>query len=118
MHFRFKQSQPSWSFFDNYQELAKARINAPIHAACSFLKIIISSAAETEIDSAFNNAQEVTPIRYAFDFLGHPQPRTPMQVDDTTTVGFPNNTIKQTKTIGMRFYWLRDRESQDQFNIY
>ena len=91
-----------------------------MHAVCTILKNIMASAAETEIAAAFINSQEVMPIRYAVEFLGHKQPRTPMQVDNTTAVGFTNNTIKQkkSKAIEMRFYWLRDRESQDQFSIY
>ena len=69
----------------------------------------MASAAETEIASSFINAQEAMPSRYAVEFLGHKKPRTPMQVDNTTVVGFNNDTIKQktSKDIDMRFYWLR-----------
>ena len=43
-----------------------------------------------------------------------------MQVDNTTAVGLINKEIKQkrTKLIDMRFYWLQDREAQNQFKIY
>ena len=52
--------------------------------------------------------------------LGHPQPATPIQVDNSTTDGFANNTIKKKRstTIDMRFYWIHDRTSQGQFLIY
>ena len=52
--------------------------------------------------------------------LGHPQPATPIQVDNTTAVGFANNRIKQkaTKALDMRFHWIRDRVKQNQFVIY
>ena len=96
MHIRFKQSQPSWRlfiFFDNQQEPAKVHVNAPIHTVCTILKYIIASATETEIASAFINAQEAISIRYAVEFLGHKQPRTPMQVENTTAIGFTNDTI-------------------------
>ena len=65
----------------------------------------MASDSETQIASAFMNAQEDTPIRYAVDFLGHSQPRTTMQVDNTNDIGFANNTIKQTRSkyIDMRF---------------
>ena len=45
------------------------------------------------------------PIPYEFEFLGHNQPRTPMQIDNTNAIGFTNNTIKQkrSKSIDMRF---------------
>ena len=43
-----------------------------------------------------------------------------MQVDNTTAVGFANNTIKQkrSKEIDMRFYWIRDCTRQGEFKIY
>ena len=52
--------------------------------------------------------------------MGHPQPRTPIQTDNTTAEGVINNKIqpKQTKAIDMRFHWLRDGEAQGQFRIY
>jgi hypothetical protein len=52
--------------------------------------------------------------------MGHPQPKTPIQTDNTTTEGVINNKIqpKRTKAMDMRFHLLRDRESQDQFRIY
>jgi hypothetical protein len=52
--------------------------------------------------------------------MGHPQPSTPIQVDNTTAVGFANSTIKQkrSKAIDMRFYWIQDRTRQGQFLVY
>ena len=52
--------------------------------------------------------------------MGHPQPKTPIQTDNTTAEGVINNKIqpKRTKAMDMQFHWLRDRESQDQFKIY
>ena len=43
-----------------------------------------------------------------------------MQVDNTTAVGFANNTIKQKRSnaIDMRSYWIIDRTCQGQSNIY
>ena len=79
----------------------------------------MSLAAEAEIGATFLNAKDVLPIRTTLEELGHPQPPTPMQVDNTTSVGFSNNTIKQkrSKAIDMRFYWIRDRTLQGHFKI-
>ena len=43
-----------------------------------------------------------------------------MQVNNTTSVGFANDTIKQkrSKAIDMRFYWIRDSTRQGHLNIY
>ena len=80
----------------------------------------MASAAEAEICASFLAAQESIPIITCLEELGHPQPPTPIQVYNTTAVGFVNRTIKQkrSKAIDMRFYWLQDRCEQGQFHIY
>ena len=80
----------------------------------------MGSAAEAEIGAAYINSQEAVPIHTLLLELGHPQPATPIQVDNSTANGFANDTIKQkrSKAIDMRFYWIRDRTSQGQFLIY
>ena len=52
--------------------------------------------------------------------LGHKQPPTPMQTDNSCAEGVINNKIqpKRTKAMDMRFHWLRDRQCQEQFRIY
>ena len=78
------------------------------------------SAAEADIGATFLNAKEALLIRTTLEELGDPQPPTPMQVDNTTSVGFANNTTKQkrSKAIDMHFYWIRDCTRQGQFKIY
>jgi hypothetical protein len=51
--------------------------------------------------------------------MGHPQPATPMQTDNTTAHGILRGTCKQqrSKAIDMIFYWVRDRAHQGQFDI-
>ena len=73
----------------------------------------MSSAAEVKIASAYINCQDAIPIRNTIIELNHPQPSTPIQVDNTTAVGFINKEIKQkrTKSIDIRFYWLQEREA-------
>ena len=52
--------------------------------------------------------------------MGHPQPATKIKTDNSTADGFVNDTIKQnrSKAIDMRFYWLKCRQQQQQFDIY
>ena len=52
--------------------------------------------------------------------MGHPQPPTPMQAENTFSVGFANGTVKQkiSKAIDIRFYWIQDWSKQGQFIIY
>ena len=80
----------------------------------------MSSAAEVELGGLFINAKTAVPMRKTLEELGHPQPPTPIQTDNSTACGVVNNEVqpKATKAMDMRFYWLKDRESQKQFKIY
>jgi hypothetical protein len=80
----------------------------------------MSSAAEAEIGALYLNAREAVYLRQILVEMGHPQPPTPIQTDNTTAEGLVNNKIqpKQTKAMDMRFHWLRDREQREQFRFY
>ena len=94
--------------------------NGAILTVATIIKAVMSSAAEAELGALFINAKEAVYLRRILEEMGHPQPRTPIQTDNTTTEGVINNKIqpKRTKAMDMRFHWLRDREAQGQFNIY
>ena len=67
---------------------------------------VMGSAAEAKIGATYINVQESFPIRTLFCKLGHPQPATPIQKDNSTGDVFANDTNKQkpSKSIDMRFY--------------
>ena len=52
--------------------------------------------------------------------MGHKQPLTPVQTDNSTAKAVTNSKIqpKQTKAMDMWFHWLRDRETLKQFCFY
>ena len=70
---------------------------------------------ETEVAATFYNAREGLPFRVALEEMGHPQPPTPIAVDNECAIGFLLDTMKQrhSKAIDMRFYWVKDRIKQD-----
>eukprot|EP00804_Cyclotella_cryptica_P015472 CCRYP_003526-RA/>CCRYP_003526-RA protein AED:0.38 eAED:0.38 QI:0/-1/0/1/-1/0/1/0/80 len=80
----------------------------------------MSSAAEAELGALYINAREAIPIRHLLTELGHAQPPTPIQIDNSTALGVITNTIqpKRTKARDMRFHWLRCRTNQKQFRTY
>ena len=80
----------------------------------------MSSAAEAELGALFINAKEAVYIRQILTEMGHPQPPTPIQTDNSTAEGIVNLKVqpKCTKSMDMRFHWLRDREAQQQFRFY
>jgi hypothetical protein len=94
--------------------------NGAILIISTVLKHIISSAAEAEIGAVFLNAKEGTFLCTTLEELGHPQPPTPLETDNTTATGYSNGTIKQkrTRAMDMRFYWVKDRVKQGQFHVY
>jgi hypothetical protein len=99
---------------------ATIHINGAILFISTFLKHVMSSAAETEIIAVFLNAKEGTVLLTMLKELVYPQPPTPLQTDNTTDTGYSNGTIKQKRTrpMDMRFYWVKDRVKQGQFHVY
>jgi hypothetical protein len=80
----------------------------------------MSFAAEAELGALYINAREAVPQRQTLAEMGHKQPPTPMQTDNSTTLGVVNNNIQPqcTKAMDMRFHWLRCHEAQHQFHFF
>ncbi len=85
--------------------------NGAIMTNATIIKAVMSSAAEAELGALFLNAKEAVYLRQRLTKMGHPQPRTPIQTNNTTAEGVINNKIqsKQTKAIDMRFHWLHNQ---------
>ena len=94
--------------------------NGAVHTVAKIIKAVMSSAAEAELGAMYINAREAVYFRQALDIMGHPQPPTPMQIDNSTADGVVNNKVqpKRTKAMDMRFHWLRCREAQKQFRFF
>ena len=73
------------------------RLNGPIYTVSKIMSHVIASADEAEIGATFINGQESITIRSTLEELGHPQPPTPIFVDNSTADGFANETIKQKR---------------------
>jgi len=94
--------------------------NGAVLTISQIIKVVMSSAAEAELGALYINSREAVPIRHLLEEMGHKQPPTPAQVDNTTALGVVKNTIqpKRTKPMDMRFHWLRCRQNQKQFRTY
>jgi len=94
--------------------------NGAIHNVAEIIKAVMSSAAEAETGALYINARKAVEERNILEELGHKQPPTPIQIDNSTAEGIVNNRVqpKRTKAMDMRFHWLRDRENQKQFRFY
>ena len=95
-------------------------LNGAFYVLCTILKLVASSAAEAELGALFLNAKQAKIIVITLEELGHPQPPTPMHVDNSTTVGIVNSTIKRQKSrsMEMRYMWLLDQEAQSLFTFH
>ena len=96
------------------------RFNGAILIIAQIIKLVMASAAEAELAALFITAREMVPLRQTLIEMGWPQPKSPIQTDNSTAVGFTNDTIvgRRVKMMDMRINWLRCRESQDQFRYY
>jgi hypothetical protein len=74
-------------------------------------------AAKSELAALFITAQEMISHRQTLIAMGWPQPKSPIQTDNSTAAGVTNKTIvpRRSKMIDMQFWWLHCRASKDQF---
>jgi hypothetical protein len=93
------------------------KLNGAIHITCTILKLVAASTTEAELGALFLNAQEAKVLQLILLELGHPQPPTPIHIDNTTTIGIVNNTIKHQcfRAMEMRYFWLLDGKTQKYF---
>ena len=66
------------------------------------------------------NAHEAVPARKILNEMGHHQPRTPTQTDNTAAHFVLTNNVqpKRTKAMDMNFYWLQCGHMQGQLQYY
>ena len=52
--------------------------------------------------------------------MGHKQPPTPIQTGNITALKFVTKTLnpKATKSTDIKYWWLRDKSDQEQFQYY
>ena len=57
------------------------------------IKAVMSSVAEAEIGILYIDCREAVPTLHTLEFMGHKQPLTPMQMDNTMALGVVNNKV-------------------------
>ena len=94
-------------------------INGPIFCTSKIISCVVTSAAEAELGATFQNAQKGAQFRNPLTELGYPQRATPILVDNMVAEGLATDTInaKRSKSMDVRFSWLRDRIQNSQFFI-
>ena len=94
--------------------------NGAVLTIAQIIKAVLSSASKAEIGALYINCRESILARHALIAMGHPQPPTPMQTDNTTVLGVIHNTINPSriKSMDVRFHWFCDCIQQLQFCHY
>ena len=75
------------------EDMADPPNNGAILNTAKIIKAVMSSAAKAELGAMFINARETVPARITLEELGHKQPRTPIQIDNSTAVGVIRNKL-------------------------
>jgi hypothetical protein len=107
-------------FFLGNKTREQDTLNGSILNIDAVIKNVVTSAVESEVGACFHNAQSGAPLRVTLTQVGRDQPPTPLRTDNSTAFGIVNETIKQkrSKSMDMRYHWLRDRVRQKQFDVY
>ena len=88
---------------------AMPRWNGPVLTLAESIKFVMSSAFEAELGAMFITAGEMVAMRQILQEMKWPQPKYPLQTDNSVAAGVVNNTIvpRKIKTIYRRLHWLR-----------
>jgi hypothetical protein len=83
--------------------------NGAVLTIAQIIKAVMSSAAEAKIGALYINFWEAVPACHILEFLGHPQPPTPIQTNNTMALRVVNNNVmKKLKAMDMKYHWLWD----------
>lgn len=100
--------------------LADTSINGSIECISTIIPTVVGSAAEAEYAALYINGGTAAGHRTTLTDMGHAQPPTIIQCDNSCATGIANGAAKQrkSKAIDMRYHWIRDRVRQAQFAIH
>ena len=82
------------------------RPNGYIYILCKRTRNFLASATESEHATLFHNGQEAAVIRTILLEMKHPQPPTPIKMDNSTTSDIANKIVipQKTRSIDMKYY--------------
>ena len=80
--------------------------NGPILTISQIIRNVMSSTAEAELAGLLICAKEMVPLWQALNKMGWPQPKSPIQCDNSTDVGVAIQTIipRKTKSVDMQLH--------------
>jgi hypothetical protein len=93
--------------------------NGAVLNIAHIIKHVMSSATEAELGALYIMAREAVYIRIILEEMGHKQPPTSLQTNNSMADGVVNGKIqpKWTKAMDMRFYWTKHHPAKHCKNI-
>ena len=85
--------------------------NGPVHVQCIIMRNVMVSETEAEIGGLFDFVQKATSTRTALAEMGHLQPHTPVETDNTLANIIVNGMAKQKKSSDRYEILLGQREN-------
>jgi hypothetical protein len=94
-------------------------LNGAFFMLCSILRFVVASTAEAELSALFFYCKQATIFQLTLKEMGHPQPPTPINWDNSTAVSIANNTVKcqHSSSMEIQFIWVADAVAQKKFDI-
>ena len=96
--------------------------NGPVHVMVKTIKGVPASYSEAETGGIFLGTQEAFPVITTLIEMVHPQPPngTPLETDNSTAHDILTAQVrmKRSKDFDMRYHWIKDGISQNQFFLY
>jgi len=94
-------------------------LSRPIACTSKMISCVVASATEADLAAGFQLAQITVRLRNKSHDFGYLQQPTLLLIDNTVAIGLANDSInkKRSKSMDMRFFWLRDRVQQKQFVV-
>ena len=82
--------------------------NGAVLNIAQIIKNVMNTAADAEVGALFINSRQAIPARNTVGDMGHKQPPTPMQTDNTTALGFITKNLKPkaTKSTDMQHWFM------------
>ncbi len=96
--------------------------NGAVLSITQIIKFVMASAAKSKLAALFVTAREMIPHRQNLISMGWPQPKSPIQTNNSTATGITITkkiiVPRWAKMMDMCFWWLHCCTSQDQYHYY
>ena len=104
--------------FHTVSDHSPTNINASVNVESTRIPVV-TSAGEAELAAVFANAKIGHDLRTTLRNLGYPQPPSPIFCDNECAIGLAYDAVrkKQSKSMDLRWDFVRCRVAQGQFTI-